>query len=400
MTPRDSKRNLRDWAKGEARGDRTGADRLSSLPPEAKDVLIEELHLYQTELKLQNDQLRQHQEVLQALQDKYFDLYDLAPCGYITIDSRGLITEANLTAAGLWGRAKQRLINTPFTRLIHPEDQDLYHLHCRQHSETQKEAACELRMVKQDGTTFWAWVEASETRETGSGPRGSRVAISDITARRMAEQALQETMRRLRLAMQTTVQVLVLAVETKDPYTAGHQRVVANLARAIAGEMGLSAHMCDGMRLAGTVHDIGKITLPMELLSKPTRLTALEYDLVKEHARQGGEILQDVDSPWPLAQIVHQHHERLDGSGYPRGLRGEDILLEARILSVADVVEAMASRRPYRPPLGMEAALLEIETNRGRLYDPEAAEACLRLIREEGFRLDCGVYPLEASLIR
>jgi HD-GYP domain-containing protein (c-di-GMP phosphodiesterase class II) len=152
--------------------------------------------------------------------------------------------------------------------------------------------------------------------------------------------------------------------------------------------MGLPRDVIDGIRMAGSIHDIGKLSIPSEILTKPTKLTKLEFSLIKEHAQKGYELLKDVESPWPLAQIVYQHHERMDGSGYPRQLKGEEIILEARILAVADVVEAIASHRPYRPSLGLKSALAEIENNKGTLYDAEAADACLRLFRENGFRLE------------
>jgi putative nucleotidyltransferase with HDIG domain len=176
-------------------------------------------------------------------------------------------------------------------------------------------------------------------------------------------------------------------VEMKDPYTAGHERRMTNLARTMAAEMGLPPEKIEGIRLAGVIHDIGKITLPTEVLSKPTKLSAIELALIREHVRLGHDILKDVQSPWPLAEIVLQHHERMDGSGYPRGLKGEEILIEARIMAVADVVEAMASHRPYRPSLGIDAALKEIENNRGVFYDDNVADACLRLFREKDFRI-------------
>jgi len=152
--------------------------------------------------------------------------------------------------------------------------------------------------------------------------------------------------------------------------------------------MHLPSDQIEGIRVAGAIHDIGKLSVPAEILSKPSKLAAAEYLLIKEHARQGYEILKDVESPWPLAEIVHQHHERMNGSGYPRGLQGEKILIEARILAVADVVEAMASYRPYRPALGIDKALEEIEKNKGVLYDILATDACLRLFKEKGFKID------------
>ena len=205
---------------------------------------------------------------------------------------------------------------------------------------------------------------------------------------KQTKEHLQHTLDSLRKAVNTTIHVLVSAVEARDPYTAGHQIRSANLARAIATEMKFSPERVEGIRMAGSIHDIGKISIPAEILSKPTKLSDLEFSLIKEHARKGFEMLKDVESPWPLAEIIYQHHERMDGSGYPRHLKGEDILIEARILNVADVVEAMASHRPYRPSLGIETALNEIEKNRGVFYDNAVADACLRLFREKGFKLE------------
>jgi len=177
-------------------------------------------------------------------------------------------------------------------------------------------------------------------------------------------------------------------VESRDPYTAGHQIRSANIARAIATEIGLSPESIEGIRMASSIHDIGKMSIPAEILTKPVKLTGVELSLIKEHSRKGYEMLKDVESPWPLAQIVYQHHERIDGSGYPRHLKGEEILIEARILAVSDVVESMASHRPYRPALGIDAALDEIEKNRGIYYDNAVTDACLRLFREKGFQLE------------
>lgn len=210
----------------------------------------------------------------------------------------------------------------------------------------------------------------------------------DITKQKQSEEKILQTLESLRKAMGTTIQVMVSTVEARDPYTAGHQLRSANLARAIAMEMGLPQDKMDGIRLASSIHDIGKLSIPAELLSKPTKLTEIELSLIKEHAQKGFEILKDVESPWPLAEIVLQHHERMDGSGYPRNLKGDEILIEARILSVADVVEAMASHRPYRPAIGIEAALEEIGKNSGILYDKTASDACLKLFREKDFKLE------------
>jgi HD-GYP domain-containing protein (c-di-GMP phosphodiesterase class II) len=208
------------------------------------------------------------------------------------------------------------------------------------------------------------------------------------TKRKREEEEHRQTIDSLRTAFGATIRVMVSAVESRDPYTAGHQIRSADLARAIATEMELSPDKIDGIRVAGSTHDIGKLSIPEEILSKPTNLSEMEFSLIKEHTQKGHEILKNVESPWPLAEIVYQHHERMDGSGYPRNLKGEEILIEARILAVADVVEAMASHRPYHPGLGIDAALEEIEKNKGILYDGTVADACLRLFREKGFKLE------------
>jgi PAS domain S-box-containing protein/putative nucleotidyltransferase with HDIG domain len=209
----------------------------------------------------------------------------------------------------------------------------------------------------------------------------------DISDRKKSEMALKATMDRLRRITGSVIEVIIAAVEARDPYTAGHQRRVGDLARAIAAEMGLPPEEAEGIRIAGVIHDLGKISVPAEILSKPRKLSDMEFALVKEHPQKGYEILKEVDFDWPVADMVRQHHERLDGSGYPQGLEGEEIVPGAKILAVADVVEAMASHRPYRPNLGLEAALEEITSGRGVLYDPEVVDACLRLFNEKQYRL-------------
>jgi putative nucleotidyltransferase with HDIG domain len=207
----------------------------------------------------------------------------------------------------------------------------------------------------------------------------------DIARRQNAEAEARTTLEKLRSAMSGVVQAMALTVERRDPYTAGHQRRVSDLARAVAGEMGLSSHQIDGIRMAGLIHDLGKICVPAEILSKPGALTKIEQVLIKDHPQVGYDILKGIEFPWPVAQIVLQHHERLDGSGYPAGLSGDDIIIEAKTLAVADVVEAMASHRPYRPTLGREMALEEIIKNRGVLYDPTVVDACVKLLTEKNF---------------
>jgi len=211
--------------------------------------------------------------------------------------------------------------------------------------------------------------------------------VHDITKRKQAEEQLQQSLENLRKAVSTTIQVIVSTVEVRDPYTAGHQLRVADLSRAIATEMKFSPDRIESIRIAASIHDIGKLSIPAEILSKPGKLSDLEFALIKEYSLKGHEMLKDVNSSWPLAEIVYQHHERMNGSGYPRNLKGDEILMEARIMAVADVVEAMASHRPYRAAIGIDAALKEIEDNRGVLYDADVVDVCLRLFRKKDYQL-------------
>lgn len=215
---------------------------------------------------------------------------------------------------------------------------------------------------------------------------GYRGIDRDITERKEVEKERSASMEKLEHALLQTIEAIAATVEARDPYTAGHQRRVAVLVSAIAHEMGLPEEKICGLYLAATIHDLGKIHLPAEILSKPGHLSKLDYALIKTHPQTGYDIIKDVEFPWPIAQMLLQHHERLDGSGYPQGLKGEQILFEAKILSVADVVvEVMSSHRPYRPGLGSEAALEEIARQRGVLYDPDVVDCCLALFRDKKF---------------
>ncbi len=211
--------------------------------------------------------------------------------------------------------------------------------------------------------------------------------MHDITEQNIAEHKIKSYVIQLEKAMESTLQAVAKVVESHDPYTAGHERRVGIIASDLAREMGLNEEKCHTLQLIGLVHDIGKMSIPTQILIKPGTLTAIEFELVKTHAEQGYEILKDVEFPLPIAEIIREHHERMDGSGYPQGLKSEEILLEARILAVADVLEAMASIRPYRPSKGLEEAIHEIESNRVQLFDPEVVDAMLRLFNEKGYQL-------------
>ncbi len=209
-----------------------------------------------------------------------------------------------------------------------------------------------------------------------------------LAERDKAAESLRMNLEKFQRAMDGIIHAISLTVELRDPYTAGHQQRVSDLAAAIARDMGISADRIYGLRMASSIHDLGKITIPSEILCKPGHLGPLEYELIKNHVQAGYDILKKIEFPWPLADIILQHHERMDGSGYPNALKGDCILLEARILAVADVFETMSSHRPYRPSLGLDRAIDELTRNKGRLYDAAVAETCLNLIIEKRFSFE------------
>ncbi len=235
-------------------------------------------------------------------------------------------------------------------------------------------------------------VRLPEGHERDRQEEDSLIAIADTLAgiiiRKGAERERSDSYRKLRAALQATIQAMALTVEVRDPCTSGHQRRVANLARAIAAEMGMAPDSVEGIHVAGLIHDLGKISVPAEILSKPTKLTKSELDLIRIHPQAGYDILKEIEFQGPVAQVIYQHHERLDGSGYPAALKGAEICREARVLAVADVVEAIASHRPYRPAKSIDTALREISEKRAVLYDPQVVDTCLKLFRDKGFRFD------------
>jgi len=326
------------------------------------------------------------EELLLASERKYRELYDFLPIPVYEMDFEANITAANQAIYDAFGGTPDDFRRgLKAWQLLSPEDVAKSAANIQRLLAGERLPGTEYNIRRLDGTTFPAIIISSVIYQDGK-PEGLRGAIIDITERRRYEKALQETLDNLQKAVGATIQAMVSAVEARDPYTAGHQLRVAELAQAIAVEMGLPQEKIDGIRMAASIHDIGKLSVPAEILSKPTKLLDMEMSLVREHSRKGYEMLRHVESPWPLAEAVYQHHEHLDGSGYPRGLRGEDIVVEARVIAVADVVEAMSSHRPYRPALGIALALEEIEANRGSLYDEQVAAACLKLFREKGFQ--------------
>jgi PAS domain S-box-containing protein/putative nucleotidyltransferase with HDIG domain len=243
-----------------------------------------------------------------------------------------------------------------------------------------------------DGHLFWVEISLCCV-STGSGSVGLAF-LKDTTARRetakelrLSEDQNKAFATKLETVFMQTVAAVTTLIEKRDPYTAGHERRVAEIAVAIGAELGFNAHRQQGLRVAGYLHDVGKINVPAEILSKPGKLSAAEVAIIREHSQTGYDVLKEVEFPWPVAQVALQHHERIDGSGYPQGLKGDEIILEARIMAVADVVESMASHRPYRAALGIANALAEIERGRGTAFDADAADACLRLFRENRYQI-------------
>jgi PAS domain S-box-containing protein/putative nucleotidyltransferase with HDIG domain len=331
---------------------------------------------------------KQAEEKLRESEELFRSYLEHAPDCVCVSDLEGNFLYGNLKCEEIIGYRREELIGKKFLELnILPEKSLNKAAQVLQENTkgSRPTGPDEIDLISKEGRLIPVEINTSVVQRRGQGI--VLAFVRDITDRKRAEKKLQDTLESLRKAVGATIQVMVSAVEARDPYTSGHQIRSAALASTIATEMGLPQEKIEGIRMAGSIHDIGKLSIPAEILSKPTKLSELEFSLIKEHARKGYEILKDVESPWPLAEIVYQHHERMDGSGYPRKLKGEENCMEARILAVADVVEAMASHRPYRPALGIEAALEEIVKNKGILYDADAVVTCMRLFREKGFQL-------------
>jgi len=255
-------------------------------------------------------------------------------------------------------------------------------------AQTLKQKNTELAQAKKELEEWSNKLEEEVRLQTLELKKVNEDLKQDITKRKQAEREIKQGYEKLQRTMEGTINIMAKIVETRDPYTAGHQQRVSKLAISIAQEMILSQDKIEGIKITALIHDIGKMSIPAEILSKPSKLNEMEFGLIKNHPKIGYDILRKIDFPWPLAEFILQHHERRDGSGYPKGLKGDNILMEARILGVADVVEAMSSHRPYRPALGIDKALEEISKNKGILYDPEVVNACLKIFKEKGFKFE------------
>lgn len=323
-------------------------------------------------------QRRQAEEALEKSEANYRELVETANSIILRMDPQGNILFINEFAQRFFGYSREEILGKNVVGTIVPEKEssgrDLAAMIADIMENPDRHVNNENENIRRNGQRVWvAWTNKGVCDDHGV-LREVLCIGNDITENRLADW--------LR-ANEQAVRAMVAAIEMRDPYTAGHQRRVTALACALAREMGLREDRINGLRLAGLLHDLGKIVVPAEFLSKPGKLRNHEWEVIKDHPYFGYEIMKGIDFPWPVAQIIYQHHERMDGSGYPLGLKGEEILLEARILAVADVVEAMATHRPYRPALGMEDVLEEISLHKGVLYDPAVVEALFRYHHQE-----------------
>jgi PAS domain S-box-containing protein/putative nucleotidyltransferase with HDIG domain len=278
----------------------------------------------------------------------------------------------------MWGGTVDELMDRHITDFMHPDEiSKVFGRYKKRMAGEKVPPIYETIMLKKDGSSINIELNAGISHYKGR--KANQVFVRDITERKQAQA--------WRKVLEGSIEAIAMTLEMRDPYTAGHQQRVARLACAIAEEMGLPQQQIDGLRIAGLIHDLGKVTVPAEILSKPSKLTETEFSIIKDHPQVAYDILEKIDFPWPVADIVLQHHEYLNGTGYPQGLREKDILLEARILTVSDVVEAMASHRPYRPALGIDRALDEIKFGKGSRFDANVVDACLTIFTKS-FKLD------------
>ncbi len=353
----------------------------------AKERLVAELvKLRQRIAELESVSTEHHEaaEEIRQLTELNGDIIQSMAEGIVVEDVEGHFAFVNPAAATMLGYSHEELLGQHWTVIVpadqHPSVQAADNR--RKRGETDR---YELELIRKDSTRVPVLLSGSPRVKDGRFA-GTLAVFTDITELRQVEEELQQSLEKLRRTFDEVTHALASAIKMKDPYTANQQRRVTQLAVAIAKEMGLPEEQIEGIRVAATVYDIGKINIPAEFFIDPDGLTELEYGIIKAHPQVGYEVLKTIDFPWPVAEIVFQHHERTDGSGYPQGLSGEKILLEARILAVADVVVAMASRQPYRSALGIDRALEEILQNRGTLYDPKVVDTGLMLFTKTGFK--------------
>jgi len=329
--------------------------------------------------------VRKRAEKELELQKVHFQqLFENSPEGIVILDNEEHVLDANRGFEQLFQFHVDEIKKMPINELIVPDG-------LREETQGFLDTAIAEGMVKRETVRRRKDGELIDVEILGypivlSGKKiGIYGIYTDITKRKQSDERLQKTLDQLRRSMGAVIHAMALTVEVRDPYTAGHQQRVSSLARSIAEELGCTQDEVDGIRMAGAIHDLGKINVPAEILSKPGRISDIEFCLIKTHPLIAFDILKEIDFQAPVAEMVYQHHEKMNGSGYPQGLSGDKILPGARILTVADVVEAIASHRPYRPALGITAAIHEITEKRGQYYDPDVVDACVRLFQERRF---------------
>ncbi|MCE5207356.1 MAG: PAS domain S-box protein [Chloroflexi bacterium] len=325
---------------------------------------------------------KQAENALLESEERYRSLVENAQEGIFQTTPEGRFRMANQAMATILGYDSPRELIESVTDITHqiyvnPEDRIKNLANLDLHG---TDLNIELQFYRKDGSVIWVSAQTQSVRDKNGNVICYEGMIQDITDRKNNAEKLKK-------ALGGTVQAIASLAESRDPYTAGHQHRVAELATAIAEEMGLSPEQIEGLTMGCIIHDVGKVSVPADILNIPRKLTAIEFGLVKAHVQSGHDIVKDIEFPWPVARMILEHHERIDGSGYPNGLTGDKLLLESRIMEVADVVEAMASHRPYRTALGIDAALEEIEKNKGIIYDADVVDACLKLFREKGYLL-------------
>ena len=326
------------------------------------------------------------ERALISSEEKFRGLVEQVIAGVFIIQY-GVIVYVNAAGSEIIGHGSpDELVGTDLLQWVSENDRArVAENMCQLTEREQKSIAFSFNAVRHDGILIDICANAAYATHEG---RPSIVGILlDISEKKRAAKELQRYVRQLKTALNSTVEVATIISEMRDPYTVGHERRVAEIAVAIGTKLGFNADRLEGLQVAGHLHDIGKMTVPAEILTRPGKLRATEFLLIQEHPQAGYDVLKGVEFPWPVAQVALQHHERMDGTGYPLGLKGKSILLEARIIAVADVVEAMFSHRPYRPGLGIVMALAEIEHGRGTVYDADVVDACLHLFRDEGYEL-------------
>jgi len=332
--------------------------------------------------------IKKAEESLERSERKFKELWDNAPVAYHTLNKEGIINSVNQTELNMLGYKLEEMIHKSIFDFIEPDQrEDAKERFLKKIAGKEPPKSTNRLYRRKDGSELFVSVDDRLERDIHGKITGIRTTMVDISKLKSAEEGLHEGLEKLQRTMDNTMHVIAHIAEMRDPYTAGHQVRVANLACAIAKIIGLSEDDIEKIRIAGLLHDIGKINIPIEILSKPGKISAAEFDIIKLHPKIGYEVVNEMETPYPVADTVLQHHERLNGSGYPSNLTDEKILFEAKIIGVADVVEAMSSHRPYRPAIGIKVALQEIQKNIDVLYDKRVVNACMKLFSTTKFKI-------------